>query len=85
MEMSGHGGRLTMAAVARIAAANPVSAPINVPMNVIRPRSTAGSQVGLPSWITKTPTGLADTNPPRLRTLLTVITVDPSLVCWGAP
>ena len=81
MEMSGQGGRLTIAAVARIAAANPVSAPINA----IRPLSMAGSQLGLPSWITKTPTGLADTNPPRLRTLLTVITVEPSLVCWGVP
>ena len=52
---SGHGGRRTIASVAKVAATNP----INSPISAIRVLSTAGTQDASPSLMTNTPTGFA--------------------------
>ena len=79
---SGHGGRRTIATVARVAETSPV----NAPTSAMRVLSTAGTHDASPSLTTNTPTGLAarrNSASPGLvlpRTLATGTMVTPSTV-----
>src|SRR4029079_5822330 len=83
----GHGGRRTIASVAKVAATSPISSPIRA----IRVRSSARTHVASTFLITNTPTGFAlsrrsGSSAPGLvrpRTLATGSTVAPSGVCYG--